>query len=185
MSEADPPQEAKAPPPDDPTASMPVRFLGQYIKDLSFEVPNAPDIYNLLRQKSPEIPITIETAVDHVNAGVFEVALNVSLEATVENKAAFILELVYGCMVEIDQKNIPEEHVHPFLHIEVPRQIFPFVREIVSSLTVGGGFPPLVLQIVDFNVIYRKKFSDPQTAGKSPSSESDASTDGAPQKTHT
>lgn len=185
MSEAEPPQEAKTTPSDDPTASMPVRFLGQYIKDLSFEVPNAPDIYNLLRQKSPDIPITIETSVDHVNAGVFEVALNVSLEATVEDKAAFILELVYGCMVEIDHKNIPEEHVHPFLHIEVPRQIFPFVREIVSSMTVGGGFPPLVLQIVDFNLIYRKKFSGPQAAGKSSAAASDVLTAETPQTTDT
>ncbi len=158
MSESDTPQDVENTASDDPTASAPVRFMGQYIKDLSFEVPNAPDIYNLLRQKAPDIPISLETSAQHINAGVFEVKLNVSLRAMVEDKTAFILELVYGCLAEVNPKALPEEHVHPFLHIEVPRQMFPFVRQIVSDMTVSGGFPPLLLQIVDFNEIYRRKF---------------------------
>tara|TARA_R110000868_G_scaffold49607_6_gene159737 strand:+ start:4527 stop:5090 length:564 start_codon:yes stop_codon:yes gene_type:complete len=159
MSESDTPQNVEKTVSEDPTASAPVRFLGQYIKDLSFEVPNTPDIYNLLRQKAPDIPISLETSAQHINAGLFEVKLSVSLRATVEDKTAFILELVYGCLAEVNSKSLPEEHVHPFLHIEVPRQMFPFVRQIVSDMTVGGGFPPLLLQIVDFNEIYRKKFA--------------------------
>lgn len=179
MSETDTPQDVEKTASEDPTASAPVRFLGQYIKDLSFEVPNAPDIYNLLRQKAPDIPISLETTAEHINAGVFEVKLSVSLRATVEDKTAFILELVYGCLAEVNAKTLPEEHVHPFLHIEVPRQIFPFVRQIVSDMTVGGGFPPLLLQIVDFNEIYRKKFAgaaqaNSETAPASTSAETPA-----------
>ncbi len=137
--------------------AAPIRFMGQYIKDLSFEVPNAPEIFNALRQKAPEIPITIDTAVNHVNADVFESALSVTLKAEVDGKTAFILELVYGCLVEVNSKAIAEEHIHPILHIEVPRHIFPFVRQIVGDLTAAGGFPPLLMQIVDFNEIYRRK----------------------------
>ena len=166
MSESEAPQDTaktetvEVPPP-------PVQFLGQYIKDLSFEVPHAPDIYNLLRQKPPEIPISLDTSIQHVNAGVFEVKLSVHLEAVVGDKTAFILELVYGCIVEINQQALPEKHVHPFLHIEVPRQLFPFIRQIVGDMTASGGFPPLLLEIVDFNEIYRKKFAN--TGDRNPS----------------
>ena len=167
MSENDAPQD-KAKTEGGEALVAPVQFLGQYIKDLSFEVPHAPDIYNLLRQKTPEIPISLHTSVQHVNAGVFEVTLNVHLEAVAGDKTAFILELAYGCIVEVSQQALPEEQVHPFLHIEVARQLYPFVRQIVSDMTVGGGFPPLLLQIVDFNEIYRKKFAnagDPTAPG--------------------
>lgn len=157
MSESDVPQDAEKPEETDPSAASPVRFLGQYIKDLSFEVPNAPDIYNLLRQKGPEIPVTIDTSVNHINDGVFETSLNVTLRAEVGDKTAFILELLYGCLVEVNPKAIAEEHIHPFLHIEVPRYMFPFVRQIVGDMTTAGGFPPLLMQIVDFGEIYRKK----------------------------
>jgi preprotein translocase subunit SecB len=168
MSESDTPEGAVQPGAGQPAAGQPgapIRILGQYIKDLSFEVPNAPDIFNLLRQKPPEIPVSMDTAVQHINAGSFEVTLSLNLEATVGDKAAFILELIYGCVVELDQKTVPENQVHPFLHIEVPRQLFPFVRQIVGEMTVGGGFPPLMLQMVDFNDMYRRKFANAAAQG--------------------
>lgn len=159
MSESEVPQGAEKAEENDLTSATPLRFMGQYIKDLSFEVPNAPDIFNSLRQKAPEIPITIDASVDHINAGVFETTLNVTLKADVEGKTAFILELLYGCLVEVNPKAIAEEHIHPLLHIEVPRHMFPFVRQIVGDLTATGGFPPLLMQIVDFHEIYRKKMA--------------------------
>jgi len=159
MSESEVPQDAEKSEEKDLTSAAPIRFMGQYIKDLSFEVPNAPDIFNLLRQKAPEIPITIDASADHINAGVFETTLNVTLKAEVEGKTAFILELLYGCLVEVNPKAIAEEHIHPLLHIEVPRHIFPFVRQIVGDLTAAGGFPPVLMQIVDFRDIYRKKMA--------------------------
>lgn len=157
MSESEDPQDTEKAEETDAGAEAPARFLGQYIKDLSFEVPNAPDIYNLLRQKGPEIPVTIDTSVKHINAGVFETSLNVTLKAQVGDKTAFILELLYGCLVELNPKAIAEENINPFLHVEVPRYMFPFVRQIVGDLTTAGGFPPLLMQIVNFGEIYRKK----------------------------
>ena len=155
---------------DSPPAS-PIRIMGQYIKDLSFETPHAPEIFSVLRTEAPEIPIGLDTVVRHIAGATFEVTLSVQLEAEVSGgKKAFILELAYGAVVEINQQMIPEQHVHPILMIEVPRQLFPFVRQLVADITGSGGFPPLMLQVFDFADMYRKKFGDP-TAVAAPEGE--------------
>ncbi|MHB1206284.1 MAG: protein-export chaperone SecB [Rhodospirillaceae bacterium] len=154
---------------DNPPAS-PIRIMGQYIKDLSFETPHAPEIFAALRTEAPEIPIGLDTVVRHIAGATFEVTLSVQLEAVVSGKKAFILELAYGAVVEINQQMIPEQHVHPILMIEVPRQLFPFVRQLVADITGNGGFPPLMLQVFDFADMYRKKFGDP-TAMAAPEGE--------------
>src|SRR3954462_13643260 len=102
---------------DSPPAS-PIRIMGQYIKDLSFETPHAPEIFTALRTEAPEIPIGLDTVVRHLGGPSFEVTLSVQLEAVVAGKKAFILELAYGAVVEINQQMVPEQHVHPVLMIE-------------------------------------------------------------------
>ncbi len=153
---------------DNPPPS-PLRIMGQYIKDLSFETPHAPDIFAVLRTEAPEIPIGLDTVVRHLSGSSFEVTLSVQLEAVVTGKKAFILELAYGAVVEVNTQMVAEEHVHPILMIEVPRQLFPFVRQLVADITGNGGFPPLMLQVFDFADMYRKKFGDP-TANPAPDS---------------
>ncbi|MBX7198376.1 MAG: protein-export chaperone SecB [Rhodospirillaceae bacterium] len=145
---------------DNPPPS-PIRIMGQYIKDLSFETPHAPDIFAILRTEAPEIPIGLDTTVRHMAGSSFEVTLSVQLEAVAGGKKAFILELAYAAVVEVNPQMVPQEHVHPILMIEVPRQLFPFVRQLVSEITANGGFPPLMLQIFDFADMYRKKFGEP------------------------
>jgi preprotein translocase subunit SecB len=143
---------------------MPLRFLGQYIRDLSFEVPNAPSVFNEARKYAPEIPVSIDTAVRHLGASHFEVSLSVNIEATINRRPAFVAEVAYAAIIEVDERAIPQEQLHAVLMIEVPRHLFPFVRQIVGDVTVGGGFPPLMLQMVDFVEMYRRKFGDqPQT----------------------
>ncbi|MDX2224035.1 MAG: protein-export chaperone SecB [Rhodospirillaceae bacterium] len=149
--------------------SVPLRFRGQYVRDFSFEVPHAPEIFTELRQKAPDIPITVEPAVRHLNGSLFEVTLTANVEAKAADRIAFILEVVYAGVVELDERVIPQEHVHPILMIEVPRFLFPFVRQMVSDTTVGGGFPPLMLQMIDFAELYRRRFGDtPQTVARNP-----------------
>lgn len=148
---------------DTPPAS-PIRILGQYIKDFSFETPHAPEIFNILRTEAPEIPIGLDTVVRQLSGPSFEVTLSVQLEAVAAGKKAFILELAYAAVVEVNPEIVPQEHVHPILMIEVPRQLFPFVRQLVAEVTGAGGFPPLMLQIFDFADLYRKKFGDPLAA---------------------
>jgi preprotein translocase subunit SecB len=150
-----------APPP------APVRFLAQFIRDLSFEVPGAPEIFSTLRDNTPEMTVTIDAAVKQIEGPTFDVTLSVSIEAKSGDKVAFILELAYGCIVELNPQMVPQEYAHSLLLIEVPRHMFPFVRLIVSNITGEGGFPPLNLQMVDFADIYRRKFAQPgeETAG--------------------
>lgn len=148
--------------------TLPIRFLGQYIRDLSFEVPHAPDIFSELRQAQPAIPVQIEPTFRHLKGSQFEVSLTTQVSATVNSKPAFVLELVYCAVVEIDEKALAQEHLHPVLGIEVPRFLFPFARQIVNDQTVSGGFPPLVLQPVDFVELYRRKYGDkPQQVQRS------------------
>ncbi len=149
------PSEDQAPP------FAPIRIAGQYIKDLSFEVPGAPEIYAILQTQAPEIPISIDVVARPVSETAYEVSLTIHLEATVGERKAFICELVYCAAVEVNKAIVPEEHIHPLLMIEVPRQIFPFARQIVSDATGHGGFPPLQLQLVDFGLLYRQKFGVP------------------------
>ena len=158
MSETDAPQPAD--PMLEGLPAQPLRILGQFIKDMSFETPHAPEIFTLLRTQAPEIPIELDTNVRHLGGPGFEVTITVRLEAVVASKKAFILELVYGAMVEINERLVPQEAIHPILMIEVPRQMFPFVRQIVAEITANGGFPPLMLHVFDFADMYRKKFGD-------------------------
>lgn len=153
MSEA-----TEAPNSTQDAAAMPLRLLAQYIKDLSFEVPQAPEIFNILRSTAPEIPTSLDTAMRHLGGNAYEVTLSAHVEAFAGGKTAFILEVEYACVVEVDEAAIPEQHIHPVLMMEIPRQMFPFVRQIVADMTLNGGFPPLMLQLVDFADLYRKKF---------------------------
>jgi preprotein translocase subunit SecB len=166
MSDASAPQNTSQPA-DGSGSNVPIRLLGQFIKDFSFEVPHAPEIFGELRQRGPEIPISLDTAVRHLSDNTFEVTMTLHIEAALGPKKAFILELTYGAVVDINTQVVPEEHLHPVLLIEVPRQMFPFVRQIVGDVTVNGGFPPLLLQVIDFADLYGKKFGDaPQSVNR-------------------
>ena len=159
MSDTPPDQDTAAPAANQPVLA-PLNIVGQYIKDMSFEVPGAPDIFNALRQQSPAIQVALDANVRQITGPLFEVVMNVQLEAKVGDKVAFIMELVYGTLAELNPQAVPEEHAHPVLLIEVPRLMFPFVRHIVSTTIATAGFPPVMLQIVDFADMYRKKFAE-------------------------
>jgi preprotein translocase subunit SecB len=153
MSEDAPkPAEEQAPP---------VRLLGQFIKDLSFEVPHAPEIYSIIRENPPEIPIGLDTSLRYLSPGNYEITLKMNIEASAGGKTAFIFEIAYAALVQIDESVVPSEAIHPILLIEIPRQLYPFVRQIISDMTYNGGFPPLMLQMVDFAQIYQRKFGVP------------------------
>jgi preprotein translocase subunit SecB len=145
-------------------ATMPIRFLGQYIRDFSFEVPHAPGIFAELRQQQHQINAGVEPRIQHMAGNTYEVALIAQAETKIGDRAAFIAELVYCAVVELDERAVPQEHLHALLSIEIPRYLFPYVRQIISDMTVSGGFPPLILQPIDFVDLYRRTYGDkPQT----------------------
>lgn len=136
-----------------PQELPPLIVNGQYVKDLSFEVPGAPAIYGEMSE-SPEIPIHVDVSVNPLRDKVFEVVLHVKIEAAIGDKPVFIVELAYGGVFTV---NVPEEHVHALLLVECPRLLFPYVRRLISDLTRDGGFPPLMIQPIDFVQLYRAR----------------------------
>jgi preprotein translocase subunit SecB len=143
--------------------------LGQYVRDLSFEAPGAPSVFNLLRKHQPDIPVSFDCNVRHVSGSTFEVSLGITVEASANNQPVFLIEMIYAALIEVDERVVPEDQLHPLLMIEVPRHLFPFARQVIGDLTVSGGFPPLMLQMVDFVDLYRRKFADrPHTIERKP-----------------
>ena len=139
---------------------MPVTIHAQYVRDLSFENPNAPESLRP-SSKNPEMDINIgmdaRKLEDKDVKNLFEVVLNVRAAALRGDEPAFIAELQYGVTVSIGDE-VPEDNHHPLLLIEIPRMAFPFVRQIISDVTVQGGYPPLLLNPVDFHALYMQRF---------------------------
>lgn len=139
----------------------PLVINGQYIKDLSFEVPGAPAIFTRMNQQ-PDIPIQVDVKARHLEGAHYEVVLHVSVEAKVGAEAAFLLELAYGAVVQVNP--VEPDHLQPLLFIEAPRVMFPFARAIISDVTRDGGFPPLMLQPIDFVQMFRVRLQQAQQA---------------------
>ena len=137
-----------------------MKVLGQFIRDLSFE--------NILARKPIEgevqPDIQVQVALDGRKRGEgnqYEVVskFNVTSKNKGSDTVLFVLELEYAGLFQID--NVPNEQLHPFLLIECPRMLFPFVRRIVSDVTRDGGFPPLNLDNIDFVALYRQQLAQP------------------------
>lgn len=133
--------------------------LVQYTKDLSFENPNAPRSLTP-QERGPDIQIQVNVNAKQLAETDFEVDL--TLEGSAGDAAAvlFKFELHYAGVFRI--KNVPEQEIHPVVMIECPRLLFPFARQIVADAVRSGGFPPLFLDPIDFNALYRQKLSELQ-----------------------
>jgi preprotein translocase subunit SecB len=133
-----------------------LNILAQYIKDFSFENPNSPNSLTTQEQQ-PAINIQINVTATAIAESDFEVALTIEGKAENESLLLFGFELVYAGVFRI--LNVPQESLHPFIMIECPRLLFPFAREIVASAVRNGGFPPLMLDPVDFVGLYRQNMA--------------------------
>ena len=127
-----------------------VGMISQYVKDLSFENPNAPAVYQW--QSQPQIEVSFNIGANTVGEDIHEVALKIEVTAKAEGNTAFAVELVYAGLFGI--RNVPPEQMQPFLLAEAPRLLFPFARKIIADATVEGGFPPLRLDPIDFGGLY-------------------------------
>ena len=134
-------------------AAPSIQVIAQYVKDCSFENPHAPESL-VSGWPAPETSVQISLSQNHLKDNLFESALNFRIEAknAKDNKMAFIIDLHYGAMVALH--NIPQENIQPVLMVEVPKLLFPFVREIVGSMTSKGGYPPLYLTPISFEALY-------------------------------
>lgn len=139
---------------DDGEGGIPLNISHQYTKDLSFENPAAPGLFINAQTETPNIDIDVRVEAQRLVNNTFEVVLHVQVNATAGSTTLFIAEIAYAAIAEIG--DIPEEHLHPFVFIEVPRMIFPFARSILSGMISEGGFPPLLISPVDFVEMYRQ-----------------------------
>ncbi len=129
----------------------PIMIGAQYIKDLSFENPQGPEVL-VSMSDSPQVNIDVNTSARALADDVYEVTLFIRGEAKSEDKTVFIVELTYGGIITLHK--VPEENVQPLLLIEAPRHLFPFARSIIADVTRDGGFPPLLINPMDFVALY-------------------------------
>lgn len=146
-----------APDPDD----MPqVRVLAQYVKDMSFENPNAPEVYQSNEQPQIDIKFDIGRA---QQGNAWEVVLRIQATAMRGDQTSFHVELSYAGLFGI--KNISEDQLQPFLLIDGPAMLFPFARRILADAVRDGGFPPLMLDPIDFAGLYLQQQEQLQQGG--------------------
>jgi preprotein translocase subunit SecB len=143
-----------------------LNVLAQYTKDLSFENPNAPSSL-APQQKPPAINIQINVGANNVAQDEFEVTLSVQGKAEHGDKLMFSFELAYAGLFRI--ANVPQENLPPLIMIECPRLLFPFAREIIATAVRDGGFPPLMLDPVDFVGMFRQNMERQAAAQQKPS----------------
>jgi preprotein translocase subunit SecB len=133
-----------------------MNLIGQYIRDLSFENPGAPGSI-LAGSGNPGFSVNINVAVKKQADDIYAVELTLNAKAERDKTLLFNVELIYGGVFRL--RNVPEEQVPPLLMIECPRLIFPFARQVLASVTQQGGFPPLMMDPVDFSQIYRQNLA--------------------------
>ena len=144
-----------------------VAILSQYVKDLSFENPNAPAVYQWGEQ--PQIAVDFNIGAGKLNDELHEVSLKIDVRATVDNQTAFAVELVYAGLIGI--RNVDEDQAQPFLLAEAPRLLFPFARQIISHAVQDGGFPPLMLDPIDFHALFLQKAAEAGQGAGAPAGE--------------
>lgn len=137
-----------------PGSQPSLKILGQYLKDLSFENPNAPGSL-APQQTQPDINISVNVNARNLGPNDFEVELHLDAKANNDGKVIFAAELLYAGIFRLE--NFPQNTLHPAVLIECPRILFPFARQVLADATRNGGFPPLMLDPIDFLAMYQQR----------------------------
>jgi preprotein translocase subunit SecB len=137
-----------------------LQVMAQFIRDLSFE--NVAAQKNLSSEAKPEIRVNVGLDATRRGDAVYEVTMKLNIDAAANEQKIFLLECDYVGRFRVE--NVPEAQLHPFLLIECPRLLFPFLRRIVSDVTRDGGFPPLNIDNIDFVSLYRQEVERRQAA---------------------
>ena len=145
------------------SAKAALSVLAQYIKDLSFENPGAPNSLRG-RDKAPGIAINVNVNANPLSEKEYDVILTLNAKASHDNDIVFNVELVYGGVFRIE--GFQQEHMLPLLFVECPRLLFPFARQIIAEATRNGGFPPLMLDPIDFAQMFQQKLAEDQAKTK-------------------
>jgi preprotein translocase subunit SecB len=134
-----------------------MHVIAQYLKDFSFENPNAPQSLQQPDQ-SPQIDVAVNVNAKTLSDTEYEVELQLDAKAGEGDGVIFAAELLYAGIFKLE--NIPEDSLHPVVLIECPRLLFPFARQILADATRNGGFPPLLLDPIDFAALYQQRMME-------------------------
>jgi preprotein translocase subunit SecB len=145
------------------TQQQTLNILAQYVKDLSFESPGAP-LSLRPRENAPGISINVNVNANPIAENDFDVVLTLSAKASEGKDVLFNAELVYGGVFRL--VGFPQEHLLPLLFIECPRLLFPFARQIIAEATRNGGFPPLMIDPIDFAQMFQQRMAEEQAKAK-------------------
>lgn len=124
-----------------------------YVKDLSLEIPNAPQIFT--ERSSPQVGIELGNSVNKLEDGIYEVVTTVTVTSTLGEKTVFLVEVAQAGIFQV--RNVPEENLEVILSVTCPNILFPYVRETVSDLVVRAGFPPVLLNPINFEALYAQQ----------------------------
>jgi preprotein translocase subunit SecB len=153
-----------------------VAVLAQYTKDLSVENPSAPQVYQW--QEQPQLDVQFNINVNKVADEVHEVVLKIDASARSSQGVHFVVDLSYGGIFGL--RNIPEEALAPFLLVEAPRLLFPFARQVMASSVQDAGFPPLMLDPIDFGAIYMAQLQAQQAGEQGQTAGGETAASGEP-----
>ena len=128
-------------------------IITQYVKDLSVENPNAPQVFQW--QGQPQIDLQVNIGANQVSEEVHEVELKLTLTAKGEQGNYYLVDLTYAGLAGL--RNLPDEHAHAFIYAEAPRLLFPFARQVIASATQQAGFPPFAMEPMDFGALYQQR----------------------------
>jgi preprotein translocase subunit SecB len=137
----------------------PLVINAQYVKDLSFETPSAPQVFAQMQRAKPDMQVKVDVQARRLQDNIYEVTLHIRADCKAGEMNAFICELTYGGVFTV---NVAEDALSPVLLIECPRLLFPYARQIISSTTLDGGFMPLMLAPVDFVSLYHQQLQHQQ-----------------------
>ncbi len=144
-----------------PAPQMPLVVNAQYVKDLSFELPNAPNILRRLNEQ-PQVQVNVNVQAQLLGGETYEVQLTLNTEAKLGQDTLFLVELVYAGVFTV--QGVPQDVLRPLLLIECPRLLFPFARAVIASLTRESSLPPMLIQPIDFADLYRRQMQAAEQA---------------------
>jgi preprotein translocase subunit SecB len=131
-----------------------------YVKDISLEAPNVPQIF--LQSENPQVSIELQNKAAKIDEGVFETVITITVTSKVQDKVAFLVEVAQAGIFRIH--NVPEENISAILGITCPNILFPYAREAVSDIVTRAGFPPVLLNPINFEALYAQQIQQQQPA---------------------
>ena len=139
--------------PNGEDTSPAIGLISQYVKDMSFENPNAPAVYQW--QSAPQLDVQFNISAEGVGDNLYEVALKVDVTSKGDEGTAFVVDLKYAGLFGV--RNVPDDQLQPFFLAEAPRILFPFARRVIADAVRDGGFPPLLLEPIDFHGLFMQQ----------------------------